>query len=102
MPWQGSERFPYDVFSILQHAPMQSGVYVTVARGRWVYVGEADNVCAQLLLDLEGDEACLARYQPTHFAFELVAPEIREARQQQLIQEYRPVCNSRQVVVTYL
>jgi hypothetical protein len=101
MPWQGSERFAFEIFSILQHAPTRSGVYVTVARGKWVYVGEADNLCGQLLLDLEGDNPCIARYRPTHFAFELVAPRTRKARQQELIQEFRPVCNGGRVIVTY-
>jgi hypothetical protein len=101
MPWQGSKRFAYEFLSILEHAPMQSGVFITVARDECVYVGEADNICGQLLLHLESDDHCMARHRPTHFAFELVAPKDREARHQELIQEFLPACNAGQIIVTY-
>ncbi len=101
MPWQGSKRFVYEVLSILHHAPMQSGVFITMAHDECVYVGEADNICGQLLLRLESDSETMARNRPTHFAFELVAPQIRAARQRELIQELRPAWNAGRIDFTY-
>ncbi len=101
MPWLGSKRFAYEVLSILQHAPMQSGIFITMTHDECVYVGEADNICGQLLLHLESDSETMFRYRPTHFAFELVAPQGRAARQQELIQDLRPVSNAGRIDLTY-
>ncbi len=92
MPWQGSARFPYEFESILQHAPMQPGVYAIFAEGQWLYVGEADNLCGRLLHHPSESNARLARYRPTHFAFEVVTPQARTRRHRELRQEFQPVC----------
>jgi hypothetical protein len=94
MPWQGSERFDYDLDSVLIFAPMKSGVFATFAREQWVYLGESGNICGQLLDHLHGDNACIARCSPTHFAYELTAPATRRARHQELVQEFQPVCTA--------
>jgi len=93
MSWQGSARFDYDLFSILLHAPMKSGIYAMFTRGKWVYIGESGNMCGWLLRHRGGDNVCMARGRPTHFAYELVAAEARRVRKQELIEEFQPECN---------
>lgn len=94
MPWQGSELFDYDLESILIFAPMKSGVFAILAHGKWLYIGESDNICGQLLARLGDDNVCRAQQHPTHFAYELVAAASRSARQSQLVQEFQPVYNA--------
>ena len=66
----------------------------TFAREQCVYLGESGNICGQLLDHLHGDNACIARCSPTHFAYELTASATRRARHQELVQEFQPVCTA--------
>jgi hypothetical protein len=50
---------------------------------------------AHLLGHLADNNPCVNHYQPSGFAFELVSPEHRFHRQQQLAQELRPMCKGR-------
>ncbi len=93
MPWQGSDRFAYDFFPILRHAPMESGIYGMFSRGKWVYIGEADDLRTRLLRHWDGDDPAINWHRPTHVAFELVPVARRSARQQELIRAFQPVCN---------
>jgi predicted GIY-YIG superfamily endonuclease len=93
MPWQGSERFDYDLTSSQLNTPTAWGVYVTRARGTWVYIGESGNLLSRLLQHLNGENPCLAQHRPTHFAFALVPADTRRTRQQKLIQRFQPVCS---------
>ncbi len=74
MPWHGPAQFPYEFESILRHAPMQPGLDAIFAGGKWLYVGEADNLCGRLLYHLGLSHSGLARHQPAHFAFEVSPP----------------------------
>ncbi len=94
MPWQGSERFDYDLESILIFAPMKSGVFGILARGKWVYIGGSSNICGQLLARLDDVSVSSAQQCPTHFVYELVAAASRRARQSQLVQEFQPQYNA--------
>ena len=85
-------KFKLERESILRHAPATSGVY-GLFNVFWIYVGEANDIRAQLLEDLEGDNRlCFGRYRPSGFAFERVAPELRERRRSELIDELEPLC----------
>ena len=94
MPWQGSERFDYDLESILTFAPMKSGVFAILAQGQWVYIGESGNICGQLLARLGDDNVHAAQQRPAHFAYELVAAASRSARQRELVHEFQPVSSA--------
>jgi hypothetical protein len=80
--------------SILLNAPEASGVY-GLLNAIWIYIGEAENIRAHLLGHLADNNPCVNHYQPSGFAFELVSPEHRFHRQQQLAQELQPMCKGR-------
>ena len=86
-------RHRFDRESIELNAPESSGVYGLFS-ALWIYIGEADNIRARLLEHFDGDEhdACIAHHQPTGFAFELICPEDRSRRQEQLVRELLPIC----------
>jgi excinuclease UvrABC nuclease subunit len=96
MPWNGTTGFQFNRASVLLNAPEQSGVYALFNEGVWVYIGEAKNIRDRLLQHLTNEEnACVARSHPQWFAYELVSPVYRVARQDQLILELHPTCNKR-------
>ena len=72
---------------------MQSGVYVLQAETTWIYVGETENVQAQLLAHLDGDNMCITMHPTLTFSYELLSPVIRKWRRDDLIREYHPICN---------
>ena len=92
MCWQGSDRFDYGMRSILNNAPVKSGVYATYSGGTWLIVGASGDIRASLLTLLLGNPYG-AQNQPTHFAYEPAAAEARGARRQELIEEFHPVGN---------
>ena len=60
---------------------------------RWIYIGESDDILAQLIQQLDGDHACLALFPNRTFSYELL-PEITRGWQlEQLIERFRPICN---------
>ncbi len=61
----------------------------------WIYIGEAENMRARLHEHLSGNDTCIARYQPSGFAFELVSPTDRCRRQQELVKALQPLCNGK-------
>ena len=91
--WRRSKPFRYDLLSISQNVPAESGVYVILSGERCLYVGESPNLLANLLLEVWGIDLCIRQHNPTHYMFETVPAAIRKARQQELIEELRPVCN---------
>ena len=96
MPWNGTTGFPYNQASVLANAPESSGVYALFNQGVWIYVGEAEKIRTRLLQHLANEQnACVARSHPLWFAYELVSPAYRVARQDQLILELHPTCNQR-------
>jgi hypothetical protein len=85
-------KFKLERESIVQNAPPTSGVY-GLFNIFWIYVGEANNIRARLLEHLEEDHhACFGRYRPSGFAFESIAPELREYRRSALVAELEPLC----------
>ena len=86
-------RYLFQRESILKNAPESSGIY-GLFNAFWIYIGEADNLRAQLLKRLGGDDPSIVRFQPSGFAFELVSPGNRRPRYEQLIKELQPLCNA--------
>lgn len=93
--WQSPLGFPYDPKTIAWNAPTASGVFCIFAFGLCVYVGESDDIQADLLDIYHGDRSCLKEMHLTHFTFEAVPPEARAARRRALIRASRPCCNLR-------
>ncbi len=93
MAWRGSNRFGFNEAWVRIYAPAGSGVYAIYAGERWLYIGETESIRDDLLRHLAGEISCVAQQKPTHFAFQSVSAGDRAARQQELIAEYRPVCN---------
>ena len=70
----------------------QMGVYGLFADGPWIYIGSGD--LRQRLLDhLNGDNPCITRAGPTHWAD--VACDDYVDREKWLIDEYHPTCNEK-------
>jgi hypothetical protein len=93
MSQQAPGGFTYNLDTITQKVPPESGVYALFSRTTCVYVGESDDVCAGLLEAYYEDNPCLNDKEITHFGFDLVPPEARVARQVDRIREFRPFCN---------
>jgi hypothetical protein len=93
---QESSGLTYNLDTITRNAPPMSGVYTLFSRGKCVYVGEGDDVCAGLLEAYYEDNPCLNDKDVTHFAFDLVPPEARVTQQINRIRELRPFCNLQQ------
>jgi hypothetical protein len=91
--WGNTPSYPFSRASILLNAPEQSGVYVLQADTQWIYVGETENILAQLVAHLDGDNLCIAMHPTPTFSYELVPSVIRKWRRDDLVREYRPICN---------
>ncbi len=97
MAWKGSNHFGFNEAWVRIYAPAGSGVYALFAQQRWLYIGEAEDIRAQLLRHLAGENPCIVQQAPTHFAFQSVPASDRVARQGELIAEYQPACNEQAV-----
>lgn len=96
MPWNGTQGFLFNRISVLANAPEASGVYAMFNKGVWVYIGEAQNIRDRLIQHITNEQnPCVRRSNPQWFAYELVSPVYRVARQDQLILELHPTCNQR-------
>ena len=96
MGWQGTEKFAFGIFTVLEKSPGRSGVYALFSGEKWVYIGSSDNIQVHLLNHLNGPDPCVLQNDVTSFAFEAIPAEVRLVRQQDLIREFRPVCNDRE------
>ena len=93
-PWNSQASYLFTRTSIGVNAPQQSGVYVLhSSRKTWVYVGESDNIRAQLIELLNGGNACLTVFPHLMFSYEIVPAATRTWRQEDLVKELQPVCN---------
>jgi hypothetical protein len=93
MTWTGVN-FLWSRARIISHVPPAAGVYAIWRSDAWIYVGETTDLLVRLLEHFEGNPPCIARQEPTAFGFELVPGEGRVARQNWLISQLRPLCNS--------
>ena len=91
--WGNAPSYTFSRSSILLNAPEQSGIYVLQADTTWIYVGETENIRAQLVAHLDGDNVCITMHPALTFSYELVPFVIRKWRRDDLVREYRPTCN---------
>lgn len=92
MPWIG-KFFAFNLQTIEASAPSAPGIYVLWTHGRWIYVGETNNLRMRLVALVGGDNACISNELPTDFGFELIPTrEQRAKRREALIRELVPIC----------
>ena len=77
--------------SVAAYAPPASGVYGLYNFDYQLYIGESANIRAALLQHLGEIECQPVRYQPTGFAFEVCAGELRAAKAERLRAAHHPV-----------
>ena len=95
MPWNNPTSHVFSRISVIENAPQESGVYALRYQSTWVYVGESENIRAQLIQHLNGDNACITVYPSLTFSYELISSVTRSWRQDELVRELRPTCNPR-------
>ncbi len=93
MGWGNEPSYQFSRTSILLNAPQEPGIYVLQADTTWIYVGETENIRAQLVAHLDGDNLCITMHSTLRFSYELVPSVIRTWRRDDLIKAYRPTCN---------
>jgi hypothetical protein len=93
VPWRNSTSYTFSQIYVILNAPPESGVYALYNKALWVYVGESENIRAQLLQHLNGNSACLTIHPNLSFSFELIPEATRAWRQDELVRELRPICN---------
>ncbi len=76
-------RYGWSWESINRYAPEAPGIY-GLYNALWIYIGQTKNLRAQMLGHLYGDNPCIAHYQPSGFAFELVSPQDHRRRFEEL------------------
>lgn len=87
------KKYRFQREDIVLRAPESSGVYGLYS-ALWIFIGEAENIRAQLLEHLTDNNFGINRRQPSGFAFELVPPEDRVRRRDELIDELEPTCKN--------
>ena len=87
-------KYQFERESIVLKAPESSGVYGLYS-ALWIYIGESDNIRARLLEHLAGDNPCISRREPSGFAFEVVSPQDRCRRKEELIKKLEPACKGK-------
>lgn len=80
--------------SIERNAPPVSGVYGISNSQKWLFVGETDNIKASLLAHLRAPLSFRLDDDPTGFSFEPRPSYDRVGRQQRLIGELFPTCQT--------
>ena len=93
MPWSSASSYVFSRASIMLNVPELSGIYVLHSQATWIYVGESENIRAQLLEHLNGNNACITVFPGLTFSYELVPHAARGWRLGELISEFRPLCN---------
>jgi hypothetical protein len=67
-------------------------VYSIFTSKRWVYIGESDDIQQSLFNHLNEPGACLQRFSPLSFSFELKAAAERRATLDALIAARKSAC----------
>ena len=75
-----------------RYAPEAPGIY-GLYNALWIYIGQANDRRAQMLGHLYGDNPCIVHYQPS--GFELVSPQGRRRRSEELIRQREPLCKGK-------
>lgn len=85
----------FTAISVHKNAPESSGVYGLSNGREWIFIGEASDIRARLLEHLEERNTTVADRRPTGFTFEVCSPGNRVQRQDVLVRQLEPLCNSR-------
>jgi hypothetical protein len=80
--------------AVFDKAPKDSGVYSIFTSKQWVYIGESDDIQQSLFNHLNEPGACLQRFSPLSFSFELKTPAERRATLDALIAARKSACGS--------
>ncbi len=88
MPFEQRIPHPLNDSAIRHYAPAVAGIYSQ----EWIFIGEADDIQAQLLKHLRECELGLPG-SPTGFVFETCPGAGQRSRRESLILEYSPLCN---------
>ena len=91
------ETYPFSFEAVRVEVPNASGVYSLYTAGRWVYVGESDDIRQSLFRHLNAPNASMNRFGPLSFSFELASAADRVSRQHALISELDPACTSEEI-----
>lgn len=91
MPFPSQTALPFDHRTVESLPANKRGCYGLYVEGRWVYVGRSLDIRGRLLDHLDGDNACITRWAPTHFVTVVTNDDVNQERE--LINELRPACN---------
>lgn len=94
MPFEPFYPRKFSLASVSMYAPGQSGVYGISNSRQWIFIGEADNIRAALLNQLDRGDEAVRRLEPTGFVFEVCSPTVRSSRRDRLVAEYSPLVRS--------
>lgn len=97
MAYEAGQTYAFTYQGVQEKAPRASGVYTIYTFQRWVYVGESDDIQQSLFRHLNEPSACMDRFGPLSFSFELASAAERVFRQQALVAELDPACNPAKV-----
>ena len=95
MPFADCTAKSFTVPSVRKNAPELSGVYGLSNAREWLFVGQGNNIRAQLMEHLNEVDTALMAQNPKGFAFELCPPSELIRRQDALVRELEPRCNRR-------
>jgi hypothetical protein len=85
---------PFTNTAVRVYAPTAEGVYGISNSREWVYIGQTNNIQSALLTHLKDAQAPMMRREPTGFVFEICGGSARSMRQDRLVVEYKPTCNT--------
>jgi hypothetical protein len=85
---------PFTPNGVRTYAVAAAGVYGLSNAREWIYVGQSDNIQNALLEHLRTLDSAVLRWAPSGFVFETCVGEARRLRQDCLVLEYAPICNS--------
>ncbi|MGZ8427476.1 MAG: SPOR domain-containing protein [Candidatus Binatia bacterium] len=98
-PWQPQGKcHPFEGAIVETCAPAVPGVYGLHTQRQQLFVGEAADLRAALLLHWNELGNVFLGRQPTHFSFEVCDADTRALRAQQLIAEHRPTIQALQML----
>jgi hypothetical protein len=93
MPFEYTVPHAFSMVSVRAHAPSAPGVYGISNAREWIYIGETDNIQAQLLDHLSASGTAIKAHAPTGFSYEICEYHARSGRHDRLVVQYDPVCN---------
>ena len=92
MAFDNDKAWVFDQETVGSFTAGQTGVYAIYNSRRWIYIGRGD-IRQRLLAHLDGEIPDITTHAPTHFRAEVTDDSVK--REQQLIREYMPACNTR-------